>query len=114
MPNVRFYRQDGKEDICYEEAKTISLEDALGYVESHPVNEGDDVGYFIGFINEKDEEVQFVRFDTEDWMVDASIQKHDKLESWQGDANTSQVKQIVSLFANGKGWQKVVKLSKIC
>jgi len=84
------------------EGEIKTLEKALQMLDSFPTDEQcHDEQPFIGFKNEKEEIIQFVRERQDKWFLDIPI-KSDKSEygfiSMQADINTESVKELVKNF----------------
>ncbi len=61
---MNYYKDDGKELINLTKPKEISIENALEEIGAFPTTEGN----FIGFINDKDETIQFHKNEEDAWV----------------------------------------------
>jgi hypothetical protein len=96
---MRYYKDDGRDSIESSQPVEIPVEDALAEIEGFP--EGAEEN-FIGFVNDGNENVQFIRHGREQWLVDAPMVEAGKFAySLQGEATTAEVKEIVRRFAQG-------------
>jgi hypothetical protein len=106
---LKYYKDDGKRSIDSNNSEEISLNDALKEIDNLPAVEGN----FIGFINEKEESIQFLRFE-DDWLLDAPILKNGKFvfSLQDDDLTTEKVKKIIESFYLGQNWQSICNLTK--
>ncbi|MDO8122923.1 MAG: hypothetical protein Q6364_00890 [Candidatus Hermodarchaeota archaeon] len=80
--------------------KSINQNDALKELERIPPGTGTD--YFIGFINEKEETIQFLRYAPDNWLIDIPILENGRMtHSHQKELKYSEVKQVVTDFFKG-------------
>jgi hypothetical protein len=107
---LKYYKDDGKENICENKPIEVTLEKALKEVDNSPTTEGN----YIGFTNEKDETIQFIRFEENGWIIDVPVTKKGKLAYSLQDDNltTEKVKDIVKKFFSGENWQSLCNLKK--
>jgi hypothetical protein len=68
---LKYFKNAGKEYIDPGKPKEVSLEIALREVDNLPVTEDD----FIGFTNEKEATIQFIRFEPNGWLIDVPVIK---------------------------------------
>ena len=61
---MKYYKDDGKELINQTNPRESSLENALKEIDAFPTSDGN----FIGFINEKDETIQFHKNAEDAWF----------------------------------------------
>lgn len=108
---MRFYKDDGKEYISGESPKQVTLEMALTEIDRLPIVEGN----FIGFVNEKEETIQFIRFEENSWLIDVPMcEKGTYSCSLQDDdLTTEKVKDIVKKFFVGENWKSSLNLRKL-
>jgi hypothetical protein len=109
--NLRFYKDDGKEYVSGESPKRVTLEIALTEIDKLPIVEGN----FIGFVNEKEETIQFIRFEENAWLIDVPIyEKGTYSYSLQDlDLTTEKVKDIVKQFFLGENWKSSLNLKRL-
>jgi hypothetical protein len=106
---MKFYKEDGKENIGSTKPLDITLETALKEIESLPEVEGN----FIGFINDEEETIQFVRFDDE-WLIDVPVIEKGKYAYSLQDSglSTGTVNSITKAFFIGDDWRSFCDLTK--
>lgn len=109
--NLRFYKDDGKEYISAEAPKEVTLEIALTEIDKLSTIEGN----FIGFTGEKEETIQFVRFEENAWLIDVPInEKGTYSYSLQDDdLTTERVKDVVRRFFVNENWKSSLNLRKV-
>ena len=107
---MKYYKVDGKEDIDEVKPRESSIENALNEIDAFPVTEGN----FIGFVNEKDETIQFHRNEEDAWVLDLPVVENGYfIYSLQDDdLTTEKVKSIVKKFFLGENWQYLCNLTK--
>jgi len=107
---LKYYKDDGKDYIDAAKPKEVTMEAAFQEVDKLPTTEDN----FIGFVNEKEETIQFVRFEEDDWLIDVPIiEKNEFSYSLQdSDLTTEKVKEIVKEFFLGENWQSLCSLKK--
>ncbi len=66
---MKMYKEGGEENIPQDRPTDTNMKRALKQPDKHPTVEGN----FIGFVNEEDETVQFIRFDKNRWLIDVPI-----------------------------------------
>ena len=66
---MKYYKDDGKENINETKPRESSIENALNEIDAFPVTESN----FIGFVNEKDETIQFHRNEEDAWVLDLPV-----------------------------------------
>lgn len=104
------YEEAGDESIPGARPIQVSLKKALREVNDHDAVEGN----FIGLVNEKDETIQFIRFDTDEWLIDVPVIIDRKFAySRQDRLNLSQAKEIVSRFSKDEKWEDLCHLRRI-
>lgn len=107
---MKMYKDDGKERIPSDNPREVNLKEALREVDKFSTVEGN----FVGFINEKEETIQFVRFEEDQWLIDVPIFQDGKfLYSLQDEIKYSQVKGIVTNFSEGKEWKNLCNLRRM-
>jgi hypothetical protein len=105
---MRYYKEDGRHSIESSQPVEIPLENALAEIEGFPSGSEEN---FVGFVNDANVSVQFIRHGTEQWLVDAPVVEAGKFAySLEGEATTAEVKEIVRRFAQGEFWRGVVRL----
>jgi hypothetical protein len=90
------------------DATETSLPTAIEAIEK----EGKHEGNFIGFTNDSDETIQFIRVEPDDWLVDVPVYVNGEYANYsmKAVATMPQVKQMVELFFQGGKWRDVVEL----
>ncbi len=107
---MRMYKEAGDESIPGDRPAQVNLEEALRELDDHKAVEGN----FIGFVNGRDETIQFIRYDKDEWLIDVPvILDGEYAYSLQDNLKHSQVKEIVSRFSRGEEWGNLCHLSKI-
>lgn len=108
---MKFFKEDGKEYISGDSPKEVTLEVALKEIDKLPMVEGN----FIGFINEKEETIQFIRFEENNWLIDVPIFEKDAYSCslQDDDLTTEKVKEIVRKFFSGENWKSLCDLRKL-
>ena len=86
----------------------VNLSTAIEAIEAESWREGN----FVGFVNDLDETLQFIRVEQNEWLVDVPIYVEGKYAeySMKGVASTLQVRQMVMLFYEPGNWKQVVDL----
>jgi hypothetical protein len=90
------------------------VEIALTEIDKIPlVDDVDDS--FIGFVNEKEETIQFVRFEENAWVIDVPIFEKGIFSYSLGDDHltTEKVKDIVKKFSAGEDWKSSLNLTRL-
>jgi len=107
---LKYYKDDGKECINGTNPKEISIENALEEIETFPTTEGN----FVGFINEKDETIQFHKNEGDAWVLDVPVVENGYFiySLKDDDLTTEKVKSIVKKFFLGENWQSLCSLTK--
>ena len=107
---MKYYKNDGKEYIDGTKPREVTIEIALQEVDRLPTTEDN----FIGFINEKDETIQFARYEDGDWLIDVPILEKNKCSYSLQDSGltTEKVKEIVRKFFLGEDWQFLCSLKR--
>ncbi len=107
---MKYYKDDGKELINGTNPKEISVEDALEEIDAFSTTEGN----FIGFINEKDETIQFHKNEEDAWVLDVPVVENGYFiySLKDDDLTTEKVKSIVKKFFLGENWQSLCSLTK--
>lgn len=98
--SVRFFKDDGKENIDEDSPIEISLADALDEIDKFPTLE-EYKGNLIGFFNERGAGVNFIRREPNVWLLDIPAQDDDDMfyVSLSDDTlSTEAVKEIVDSF----------------
>ena len=111
---MKFYKSDGKEDVSPESPKEVTLKIAFTEIDKIPlVDDVDDS--FIAFVNQKEETIQFVRFEEDDWVVDVPIFENGIFSYSLGDEHltTEKVKDIVKKFSLNEDWRSSLNLTKL-
>ena len=70
---------------------------------------------FIGFINEKEETIQFIRGGEDDWLIDVPVLEKGEYAYSLHDCGlkTEKVKEIVKEFCLNQDWRSLCKLTPI-
>ncbi len=107
---MKYYKDDGKERINETNLREISIENALKEIDVFPTTEGN----FIGFINEKDETIQFHKKEENAWVLDVPVVENGYFiyNLKDDDLTTEKVKIIVKKFFLGENWQYLCSLTK--
>ena len=105
---MKMFKDDGKERISADNPIEVYLERALREVDKFPTVEGN----FIGFINEKDETIHFVRFEDNSWFLDYPILEGDtySYSLQDDDLTTEAVKCVIKRFFGGEDWKSLCNL----
>ncbi len=107
---MRMYKEAGNESIPGDRPAQVNLEEALRELDDHKAVEGN----FIGFVSEKDETIQFIRYSKDEWLIDVPvIIDGEYAYSLQDNLKHSQAKEIVSRLSRGEEWESLCHLSKI-
>ena len=87
-----------------------SIENALNEIVAFPITEGN----FIGFINEKDETIQFHKNEEDAWVLDLPVVENGNFmfSLKDDDLTTEKVKIIVKKFFLGENWRYLCRLTK--
>ena len=107
---MNYYKDDGKELIYETKPKEILIENALKEIDVFPATEGN----FIGFINEKDETIQFHKNKEDAWVLDVPVVENGYFiySLTDDDLKTEKVKSIVKNFFLGENWRYLCNLTK--
>jgi hypothetical protein len=107
---LKYYKDDGKERFRDRE---VTLENALLELDNLPSIEEYDRN-FIGFTKSREETVQFIRNEKENWLIDRPVFENGKFtHSFHDDKlATGKVKEIVKRFFSGQDWQSLVNLRR--
>ena len=107
---MKYYKDDGKDQI---REKEITLETALMEMERFSSKEQFD-GNFIGFTKSKEETIQFIREEKDNWLIDVPVLENGKYSYSLNDREltTEKVKEIVTRFFLGEDWQSVCNLKQ--
>ena len=86
----------------------VSLSKAIEAIEAESWREGN----FVGFTNDLDETLQFIRVEQDEWLVDVPVYVGRKYANYsmKSIATTLQVKQMSKLFFEAGDWKRVVDL----
>ena len=109
--SMKFFKNDGKQQISAESAKEVSLEKFLEEIDRLPTNDEFDGG-FIGITNSEDETINLVRFEENSWLLDFPILKDGEyFDSLQNDdLTTKEVTNIITRFFHDEDWRSLVSL----
>jgi hypothetical protein len=107
---LKYYKDDGKENINETNPKESSIENALKEIDAFPTTEGN----FIGFINEKEETIQFHKNEEDTWVLDVPVVENGYFvfSLTDDDLTTEKVKMIVKKFFLGENWRYLCNLTK--
>lgn len=107
---MKYYKDDGKERINETEPRESSIDNALKEIDAFPSTEGN----FIGFINDKDETIQFHRNEEDAWVLDVPVVENGYFicSLKDDDLTTEKVKIIIKKFFLGENWQSLFSLTK--
>jgi len=107
---LKYYKDDGKETIYETKPRESSIENALKEIDAFPITEGN----FIGFINEKDETIQFHKNEEDAWVLDVPVVENGYFvfSLTDDDLTTEKVKSIVKKFLLGENWRYLCSLTK--
>ncbi|MHA1149240.1 MAG: hypothetical protein ACTSR8_13455 [Promethearchaeota archaeon] len=96
---IKYYKDDGKESIEESSPVNIQLETALEQIENLPSIE-QYKGNIIGFINDKGDNIYFIRQEEDMWMIDLPFSEDDDYSHMMSDdsLSTKAVQEIVSAF----------------
>ena len=103
---MKLFKNDGEQEISGENPVDVSLKTALAVIENFPTEEQQQDS-FIGFINEKNETIQFIRFNTDNWLIDVPVMKGKRYSYslQENELSTKKVKQIVRKFFIKGDWK---------
>ena len=107
---MKYYKIDEKEEIDGNNPKEISLEVALREIDKQSIDPfGDILEYFIGFVKNNEEKIQFIRYEENSWYIDVPIlEKGENSHSLNDDdLSTEKVKEIVKRFFLGENWRSL-------
>ena len=107
---MKYYKNDGIEYIDGTKPKEVTIEVALKEVDRLPTTEDN----FIGFINEKEDTIQFSRYEEDSWLLDVPILENGKFaySLQNSDLTTEKVKEIAKKFFLGENWQSLCSLKR--
>ncbi|MDH5595654.1 MAG: hypothetical protein OEY40_02935 [Candidatus Bathyarchaeota archaeon] len=105
---MKMFKNDGKEHIPADNPIEVNLERALREVDKFPTVEGN----FIGFFNEKDETIHFMRGEENSWFIDVPIVEEDtySYSLQDNDLTTEAVKGVIERFFRGEDWKPLCNL----
>jgi hypothetical protein len=109
------FKETDDESISGDEPADVTLETAQSEIGELPIGSGEVNDVFIGFINGRNETIQFSRFSEDEWLIDVPVLKHGRYSySLQCDnLTTKTVQSIVELFFKDQNWDYLCKLKKI-
>ena len=107
---MKYYKDDGKDRV---REKEITLETALMEIERFPSIKQFD-GNFIGFTKSKEDTIQFIREEKDNWLIDVPVFENGKFSYSLNDSEltTEKVKEIVKRFFSGGKWQSLCNLTQ--
>lgn len=107
---MKYYKDDGKERINETKPRECSIENALKEIDAFPTPDGN----FIGFVNEKDETIQFHKNQEDAWVLDVPVVENGYFiySLKDDDLTTEKVKSIVTKFFSGENWRCLCSLTK--
>ena len=107
---MKYYKDDGKERIYETKPKESTIENALKEIDAFPITDGN----FIGFINEKEETIQFHKNEEDAWILDVPVVENGYFifSLKDDDLTTEKVKIIVKKFFLGENWRYICNLTK--
>lgn len=111
---MKLYKDDGKQSIEGDSPVDVTLDDVLTEIDSFPTEDEHEGGY-IGLINDKNETIQFLRYEKNIWLIDIPMVKDGKYRySLQnGDLITDKVKEIIRRFFREEDWKSLCNLMKV-
>jgi hypothetical protein len=94
---VFFYKDDGEENIPADSPIAVSLAKVIIEIDNLPASYE---GNFLGVMNTKDETIQFIRFEEDEWLIDVPVSEDGFYSHSLHDENitTATVKAIVHRF----------------
>ena len=108
---MKFFKDDGKERIDADSPKEVTLEVVLAEIDRLPTEDS-----FLGLVHEKDEIIQFVRFEEDGWLIDVPVGDEEGNYSYSlqdDDLTTEKVKAIIKRFFVGENWKSLCNLRKL-
>lgn len=108
---MKFFKDNGKERIDADSPKEVTLEFVLAEIDRLPTEDS-----FLGLVNEKDEIIQFVRFEEDGWLIDVPVGDEEGNYSYSlqdDDLTTEKVKAIIKRFFVGENWKSLCNLRKL-
>lgn len=107
---IKYYVDDGKKHVDESSPQLIELNAAIEEIERLPSIE-QHKGNIIGFINEKADNIYFIRQEADMWMIDLPFSEDDDYSHMLSDDNlsTEAVKEIVSSFFTEKDVMKTLR-----
>lgn len=106
---MKYFKDDLKTVISGENPEKIELEDALKQIESFPNGEGN----FIGFVNDNDESIQFIKCENNDWMIDIPIiEPGEFIKSKQTLISSDLTIDVIKKFFGGSSIEEIIKITK--
>lgn len=104
------FKETISESFPFDSPRKLELEQALAEIDKHTASEGN----FIGFINESDETIQFIKRDTDDWLIDVPVLKDGRYAySLQDQIVDAQVREIVRRLFKGEEWRNECRLRRV-
>lgn len=90
----------------------ITLNEALTHINQQPTDETCEDNH-IGFVNNKGETIQFIRFSDGYWLIDVPILKDGEYSHslQDNDLDIVKVKEIVTRFSRDMNWRQLCKLT---
>jgi len=110
---MKLFKNDGQQEISGDTPIDTTLKTALTEIEMFPIEEQQQ-GSFIGFINEKNETIQFIRFTKDNWLIDVPLMKGKRYSHslQESELSTKKVKQIVRKFFIKGDWKSECDFNK--
>jgi len=108
---MKYFKNDRRVQISGESPVNIGLNEILEEFDQFPTNDEFEGG-FIGIINDKDETINFIRFEKNSWFLDFPILKNGVYShSLQNeDITTKKVKKIITVFFKDEDWKTELDL----
>lgn len=96
---IKYYKDDGKESIEENSPVAIELDKALEEIQNLPSIE-QYKGNIIGFINDRGDNIYFIRQESDMWMIDLPFSDEDDYSHMMSDdsLSTKAVQEIISTF----------------
>ncbi len=101
--NLKYFKNDKEKSIPSE----VILDFALKEIDITKQTD------FIGFINEKEETIQFIREGKDDWVIDVPTPEKEYVALQDLGLTTDKVKEIVKAFFLNQDWRSLCELTPI-
>ncbi len=111
---MKYFVYSQEKEISADFPEELTIEQAMLVIDKHPA-EDEFEGAFIGFVDDNDDTLQFIRMELDSWLLDHPVVHGGEYHySYQEDnLTTEKIKTILTDFFGGNDWKKHCKLQKV-